>query len=780
MEAPAQWIVKCDNYPQDWEQQTQAVLNLPQTPRFAARLLWLRGVRDAKTLASFVNPNRYSPTPASAFGEEMALAVVRVQLARDRQEKLAIWGDFDADGITATAVLWEGLGRLFPPERLRYVIPNRLKESHGLSHSGLESLADWGASLVITCDTGSDNLAEVEYAQKLGLDIIVTDHHTLLEKRLPVCAIVNPRMLPEGHPLRTLSGVAVAYKLVEALYTVWELPLELSSEAVRDGTLGVTSGESSLDNWANSLRDSLEALLDLVAIGLVADLVELTGDCRYLAQRGLSRLQQQLQPGSPTRPGVAELLKLCKRSGDRPSDIAFGIGPRINAVSRIHGDAAFCVELLTSREPKRCRRLALEAELANTRRRALQRTLEQDVETRLAQLDLATTPAIVLADEQWPVGILGLVAGQIAQRYNRPTLLFTLEPGLSGGLARGSARSVAGLNLYSLFQAQRELLQSYGGHPMAAGLSLLRAHLPMFATALNRQVRELRGHKATVNANLTIDLTICAADLGQDLFRELKLLEPYGMGNPVPRLRIQNAWFERTWHRRLKDQRGRPVNFVKTQFELWDDTAQQGFPGVWWGHYREDLPAGRCDVVVELDHSSQHGYHVRLVAVQSLQAIGSATVTTDIVPTSSLPERQPPPSPLPSLPTSSPSSPPPRLQRAELTPVEVWTRLLGLAKYLSRTGKTVAKTYLQEHLALSATSLRLGLTALEAIGFVHEPAATHLQLEGAPLAEAPVNPAVTTPVNAFLEAIAEEQFRRRYQMQAGERRDAGTRGRVEG
>ncbi len=194
-----------------------------------------------------------------------------------------------------------------------YYIPNRLTESHGLSRQGIDILNAKNCRLIVTCDTGSTNLNEIEYARSLGMDVIVTDHHTLPVDRPPVVAIINPRYLERDHPLATLSGVAVAFKLVEAFYqTLPELP-----------------------------RKPLEELLDLVAIGLIADLVELRGDCRYLAQRGIEQLQKQSRPETVTRPGVAKLLEFCKRSGDRPTDISFGLGPRINAVSRIQGTLIF-------------------------------------------------------------------------------------------------------------------------------------------------------------------------------------------------------------------------------------------------------------------------------------------------------------------------------------------------------------------------------------------------------------------------------------------------------
>ena len=234
-------------------------------------------------------------------------------------------------------------------------------------------------------------------------------------------------------------------------------------------------------------------MLDLVAIGLIADLVELKGDCRYLAQEGLKKLQQQLT--NTTRPGVAYLLKLCKRSGDRPTDISFGIGPRINAISRIQGDAHFAVELLTSKDNKLSYKLALDTELANTRRKSLQKDIKKDVDKKLQMLDLSTTQVIVLEDTQWQSGVLGLVAGQIAQEYGRPTILLTTaetedmsENNMK--LARGSARSIHNIDLYKLVASQQYLLHRFGGHPFAAGLSLPVENVSLFRESINQKLRQ--------------------------------------------------------------------------------------------------------------------------------------------------------------------------------------------------------------------------------------------------------------------------------------------------
>jgi single-stranded-DNA-specific exonuclease len=515
---------------------------------------------------------------------EVTAAVERLVRAWRQGEAIAIWGDFDADGITATAVLWEGLAPFFPQgEKLLAYIPNRLTESHGLSRSGLETLRP--CALIVTCDTGSTSLAELALLRDWGIDAIVTDHHVLPAERPPVLALLNPRTLPPDHPLATLSGVAVAYKLLEAFY-----------EAVPN-------------------PPPLEPLLDLVAIGLVADLVELRGDCRYLAQRGLDVLKQK------RRPGVKLLLDRCNRAGDRATDIGFGLGPRLNAASRIWGDAWPMVELLTGTDERRCRVLAERVEQANDRRKELVQRVQKEVEQRLTAVDLSTAGAIVLADGAWPAGILGLVAGRLVQDYNRPVFLLNV----TGDLARGSARAPRGLDLYQLLQGQGRLLLGFGGHPQAGGLSCLSQNVPLLQEAIEQQLAQ-QGWRP-LPPTLPLDATVAVAQLNQQTFREIKQLEPFGMGNPTPCFLVPRCRFQAVVDDRPVSARGEKLRYRRTKFTLVDDSGT--IPGVWWDREAQDLPTGVCEAAVELvDNPYEKRYEVRLVAVRPCTASPPVVVTT--------------------------------------------------------------------------------------------------------------------------------------------------------
>lgn len=783
-----QWILPPDIQLPEWLVE-QVKNHAPGAAgHYAANLLWQLGIKNAQQLAGFVNPKFYQAASPFEFGE-MRLAVERLQVARDHHEIVTIWGDFDADGITATSVLWDGLGQFFTQNtQLFYYIPNRLTESHGLNCKGIDNLVKQGCHLIVTCDTGSTNLDEINYANSLGIDVIITDHHTLPAERPLVTAIINPRYLPTDHQLFHLSGVAVAYKLVEALYQ--SLP--------------------------NVPQQPVEDLLDLVAIGLIADLVQLSGDCRYLAQRGIEKLQQYLKqpPEQRRRPGVGRLLELCKKSGDRPTDISFGLGPRINAVSRIQGDASFCVELLTSRDVKHCNQLAQDTELANARRKSLQKDVSSQVTQKLKQLDLSTTSIIVLEDAQWSVGVLGLVAGQVAQETGRPTVLLSTEgveeqgrigvPFGDGGergvggeyypltplLARGSARSVNKVDLYQLVRDQAHLLHRFGGHPFAAGLSLPINNISLFAEAINQRLRHMGGGSLTKPA-IQADLVVTVAELGKELFRELKLLEPCGMGNPAPKLLMQNCWFENTWNRNIRDSQGKEVRYIKTDFKIWDDSSRIGFPGVWWGHYRDEIPQGRCDAIVELDYNSYENlskgqkpqYEVRLLAVRLCATATQFTMPTqlDWILDWRHQDTHKQLSTLESVvlleacPTSwddlralfRQSYLKQKLviawRKPQLVPPsQVWQQLVGIAKYLSRTGQFVTHIQLCQKLGISNQPLQLGFQALARLGFQVSLQDQFFEVSATEVVEPISDSDCLQVIERFMAAVQEEQFQQLY------------------
>lgn len=755
--------------------------------KYAAQLLWQRGIREIDRIPGYLDCDKYQPTSPFAFGSEMTAAVERLKKAYIYAEKVAIWGDFDADGVTATSVLWDGLRQFFG-QGLSYYIPDRMKESHGLNIAGIKRLAAQGVNLIITCDTGSTNIKEIEYASKLGIDVIITDHHTLPPQRPPVAAIINPRYFEESHSLFNLAGVAVAYKLMEAFYlTLPDIP-----------------------------QQPVEYLLDLVAIGLIADLVKLNGDCRYLAQMGIKRLTLQNQTDiEGFRPGVNKLLQLCKRNGDRPTDISFGIAPRINAISRIHGDASFGVELLTSKDVERCHELAAETELANTRRKELQKNMTLKVQAKLAELDLSTTSVIVLVDNNWSPGVLGLIAGQIAQEHGKPTILLSTNSDDDLGkdkpkIARGSARSTQNVDLYQLVNSQAHLLNSFGGHPFAAGMSINVENIPIFTEAIDRQLHAQIDKLPPLS--IQTDLVITVADLsksgGRELFEDLLLLEPYGMGNPAPKILIENCQFKDIKNKNIQDFKGKTVQYIRTKFEIIDGTTPIGFPGIWWGHYEHEIPRVTCDAIVELDFNSyEKKFEVRIVEVRPAAIVGTISQLKQVQPNFSsrqarlevLDFRQDLvqhdadlgavtwvkkcPSNWSELQGYRQSAIQTNsklaldYQSTNLpTSREIFEQLVGIAKYLVNTNEQIELARLGTRLNISDRSVRLGLDALVDLGFeLSLQPQTNLVTIGLsqlqtvctalPMTNKDVDLYSLVTVLRFFTAIEEEQFNRNYFLQ---------------
>jgi single-stranded-DNA-specific exonuclease len=486
-------------------------------------------------------------------------------------------------------------------------------------------------------------------------------------------------------------------------------------------------------------------------------------------------------------------------------DISFGLGPRINAVSRIHGDGSFCVELLTSRDIKRCCQLAQETELANSRRKALQKDVQDQAIKKLGKLDLSTTNVIVLVDSQWPGGVLGLVAGQIAQETGKPTILLSTDPlgtekaeslDSKTNLARGSARSINSIDLYQLIQKQAHLLHRFGGHPFAAGLSLSVENIELFTDAINQQFRLSVGG-INLKPTMQADLVVTVADLGRELFLELKLLEPCGMGNPVPKLLIKNCWFENIFYHNLQDSRGNKIQYNKTQFVLRDDSSQKGFPGIWWGHNKNDLPQGKSDCIVEIDFNMlREEYEVRLIDVRSSSDLGirlevQSPRSAMIIDWRNQPSENSHDSILTikHCPTSwnevkgwlkTAISHQKHLALAWSqpnyhTPEEIWLNLVGIAKFLSRTNQKTTRLKVLQKLGINDQSLDWGLESLKSLGFrvdgegeflkitCQNPVTSSMDYEDYEFVPpGPDYGNIKTKIDCFCAAIKEEQFQKDY------------------
>jgi single-stranded-DNA-specific exonuclease len=462
---------------------------LPEVHPVVVQVLFNRGLATAPAIRAFLRADDEIHDPYLLSG--MDRAIVRLRRALARGELVAVHGDFDVDGVTATAVLAEGLrsagGRVLP------YVPLRTTTGYGVHASAIEKLAAEGATLLITGDTGTRSIEAVERAGALGLDVIITDHHVPGAELPPALALLNPKQEACPYPFKALSGVGVAWKLVQAL--------------AQEGLLG---------------RPQADDLLDLVALGTIVDVSPLLGENRALVRRGLARLA-----ASP-RPGIRALLAQPGVSAYRPRiderTVSFWIGPRLNAAGRMD-DAALALELLLTRDSERAAALVQLLERKNAERRLLTDAVWQ--QARRQAEGMAREPVLILQGEGWPAGVIGLVAARIAEEFGRPA--FVIDVGAEA--CRGSARSVDGFNLVDVLTACADLLIEYGGHTLAAGFAVRRERLEALAARLLEAGMRLgRAEPGPVVADYELGET----ELDWALYRALALLRPFGAGNQEP------------------------------------------------------------------------------------------------------------------------------------------------------------------------------------------------------------------------------------------------------
>jgi len=531
---------------------------LTELPPLVAQTLLRRGQTTPAAARAFLDPAAFvRSAPAELPG--LTAAADRVEAAIRAQEPVCVWGDFDVDGQTSTTILYSTL--LSVGAKVRYHIPVRAQESHGVNVPLLEQVIDAGARLVLTCDTGIGAVEAVEYARSRGVDVVVTDHHDLPDSLPRALALADPKFLPADHPLATLSGAGVAYKLAEELLD--RLPP------------------------AGLLADDL---LDLTALGLVADLALLTGEARYLVQRGLQALR------TTRRLGLQIMLQLAEVNPAHLTEehIGFNLGPRLNALGRL-GDANPAVELLTTSDPARARLIATQLEGLNAQRQLLTEQVTQAAEAQLrADRSLLDLPVLVLGHPSWPGGVVGIAASRLVERYGRPAILLTTPPGEP---ARGSARSVDGVNITAAIAAQKDLLLGFGGHPMAAGLSLEADKLPEFRARLAKTVGEMLA-ATDIEPVLRLDawLELPKADL--ELAETLEQLAPFGPGNEKLVLASRGLSVQ------SETKIGRNKEHRRLNVADGDGQAQTL---LWWNGAGEPLPEGRFDLAYTVRASDWRG-----------------------------------------------------------------------------------------------------------------------------------------------------------------------------
>jgi len=464
-----------------------------------ARILIQRNIHDITQAKIFLRPNINNlRSPKLIPG--LSAAHKRIEQALLDNEKILIYGDYDVDGITSVA-LFKRFFRLLARE-VDFYIPHRLIEGYGLSKKAIDEIAQRGVNLIVTVDCGISNIEEIAYARKLGMDVVVTDHHEI-PPELPQCIVVNPKLDSQNSDSYFLSGVGVAFKVV------WSL-MDTFSQAKKDSRV---------------FHDFLMDTMALVAMGTVADVVPMTGENRILCSYGLEALPHTKIAG------LNALIKQTGLSSDsiRAEDIAFRLGPRLNAAGRM-GDSYGSIKLLTSDFPEEIEKLVAQLEQNNKDRQKIEgKILTETSKIVRETYDIDKNYCIVLAGEKWHSGVLGIVASKLAEEFYRPTVLISTE----NGVGKGSGRSIPCFHLYNALCDCRELLLSVGGHEYAAGLQIDHRHIPQLKAKLNEYARE---HLKTEDLTpfINIDLTLDFKYITKKLLSEIKMLSPFGESNEEP------------------------------------------------------------------------------------------------------------------------------------------------------------------------------------------------------------------------------------------------------
>lgn len=485
-----QWIVmECD------DEAAARLATEAGVSRVLARLLMIRGIKTADQIKAFLNPSLASLHDPFLL-PDMEPAAERLARAVRDGESICVHGDYDVDGVTGAALLVRALRAL--GALVEYRLPHRGREGYDIKVATVEEMAAKGIRLIVTCDCGINAVDAVERANELGVDVIITDHHEPSKALPPAVAVVDPKRHDAAYPFPGLAGVGVAYKLAQAL--------------VRK---------------LNSNEESFKArFVDLVTLGTVADVVPLLDENRALVKHGLAAVS------ASKKTGIRTMLKVSNLTGKPLStySVAFVLAPRINAVGRMD-DASKALELLLTSDESQAGLLAAEMERHNSDRKAEQERILLEAIDQIESKDLAKLRVLVLSAEEWNTGVVGIAAGRIADLYGRPTILLCREE--ASGIARGSARSIAGFNLLEGLRSCDNLLIKYGGHAAAAGLSVQLANLDAFEDKINAYAAEILPEEELVR-RIMLDAELTSEDISRGLFDAIAGLEPFGEGNREP------------------------------------------------------------------------------------------------------------------------------------------------------------------------------------------------------------------------------------------------------
>ncbi|HTX86569.1 MAG TPA: single-stranded-DNA-specific exonuclease RecJ [Candidatus Nanoarchaeia archaeon] len=542
----------------------------PEYDRVILQLLHNRGLRESEEIDLFLHgrfENNFNPFLFNQMAEAIDLTITHIK----QKNKICVYGDYDADGMTASALLAEVLTTL-RADCFVY-IPDRGSEGYGLHREAIDKAIKKGAKLLITVDGGIRNKKEVDYALSRGLEIIITDHHTPPEEsaNLPPCLVINPHLKGEKYPFKFLAGVGVAFKFSQALVEKSKLNAEQKKKI-------------------------LEKTLDLAAIGTVGDCVTLMGENRLLLKKGLEVLN------ATKRIGLKELIKAAKVEGKELEawNIGFQIAPRLNASSRM-GSVGNAYNLLSTRDKAEAEK---EAQFLNERNQRRQKETEELVAEAEEQIKRQLDEKIIIGvcpekSKPWNEGIIGLVAGKIAEKYYKPTLIITK----TGKGYKGSGRSIEEFNLFKAIEEAGDWLGNHGGHPMAVGFNATASGLPAFVEKIRQIAKRELGH-LELEPKLKIDCEIPLEEASRALYREIKKLAPFGQHNPEPKFLSENI--------QIKDlmKMGAGGQHIKFRFNPSGSFVSGSLWGIGFNHAEEwgDFRIGdSVDAVYTLDENEFNG-----------------------------------------------------------------------------------------------------------------------------------------------------------------------------
>lgn len=550
---------------------------LDQFQPILGQILFNRGLTEPAQIQDFLE-GRYHGKDDPFLLAGMDQAVERISKAIDDEELIVVYGDFDADGVTATVLLTEALRGLGVDRRLvRPYIPDRVEEGYGLNNGAIEQIKEFGAGLIITVDCGIRSVAEVAFANELGIDVIITDHHGLGGYLPEACAIINPKREDSEYPDRMLAGVGIAYKLAQALYSSLPERAEIDPET----------------------------LLDLVAVGTVADLAPLHHENRALVIAGLRELNRLQRPGLSALAAASGL----KQGAITAESIGFTIGPRINAAGRLE-HAYSAARLLAANNDYAARQLAEELNALNKRRQQLTRELGELAEQMVDAEDFV----IIASDERFQSGIVGLVASRLAEKNYRPAIV--IEKGEE--VSRGSCRSIPEFHITDALDQTADLLVRHGGHAQAAGFTVRNEHLELFSARMREFAARALGDQV-LTPKIEIDAEIDLGAVDWALFETLAQLEPTGKENPTPVFLSRNV---EVVHHRAVGQDGSHLQLRLV--DGGDRYAQKSIPAIAFrqGDWAESLPQF-IDVVYTINLNEWNGQRNLQLMVKDLQPTSS-------------------------------------------------------------------------------------------------------------------------------------------------------------